>query len=658
MKPMRFFGGWVASVLVVLAVGAAGALGQVKTPLEAKAKGAVAAKKGSSAPKAPANKPPAKKVASKRPAPRGESDKLSSEQIAERKARAQSAHAAHAAWVKLEGDLAGAKSAVGKKQAAAQQAAARAKDAKDAAKRAPDNKGLVRRAAVAEEAAAKAAAEQAAGEKQVAERAKAAKAAFADSLAAHNNALGGLKALPRDQWSHENARHLLFRAGFGGAAKEVDELHALGVHGAVDRMVNYHKRPEPNLPFDVRPPERPAAYERYLGNPERRELQDERQRRERAQQARLRQWWLQRMAETERPLQEKLTLFWHDHFAVNYKEFYFTHLLANQNRLFREFAGDSYSALLHGIVHDAAMIRYLDNHRNFKGSGNENLGREILELFSMGAGHGYTEEDLREASRALTGYNYDNWTGQFRFLATRHDETNKRIFGRTGAFGGDELVDAILQQPATARYIALKLYKFFVHDEPETATIDTLAGVLRENDYELAPLLTNLFLSDDFYSQKAKGAHIKSPAELMVGTIRVLGIGQVDYVALDGAVQNMGLVLFEPPNVAGWEEGKTWVDANRILIRYNAVANLVEQRGVDVLGLVESAGCHTAADVVDYFAKSCLLTPLNESKRKELIDFLGVLPPPAQWSSQRDQLNSKLRALLVTLMSTPEYQMS
>ena len=554
------------------------------------------------------------------------------------------------------------------KAAAGKTAAEKDADKKTALERAAAEKAVAQKSAAAKTAAekagaAKAAAEKAAAEKVAAENvvartAAAVAAAIGEAAVAESAAMGGLKPLPANKWDYAKARHLLFRAGFGGPPEEIEKLRGMGLHAAVDHLVEYHKQPPCTILFDVAPPERPLGYESRLEPKERSQLNSERTQRERRQQAQLREWWLRRMVETPRPLQEKLTLFWHDHFAVNYKTFYFTHILYKQNELFRGRAGDNFGALLRGIVHDAAMIRFLDNHVNFKNRGNENLGREILELFSLGEGRGYTEEDLRQASRALTGYSYDHFSGQFRFVATRHDETGKTIFGRKGNWGGDDLVDLVLRQPQTAQYVSKKLFEFFAHENPGEETNNRLAAVLRGNQYELAPMLKNLFLSEEFYSQQTMASHIKSPVELLVGTIRVLGIKGHNYGAVDRAIQNMGLTLFEPPNVAGWEEGRAWVNASRILLRYNGVAKLVEQPNLDVVASLEGKALKTPADVVDYLTRRCLVMPLNQEKRKDLIEFLGSLPPNSEWTKQRNQLNAKLRALLVLIMSMPEYQVS
>ncbi len=480
-------------------------------------------------------------------------------------------------------------------------------------------------------------------------------------------ASGGLKLLPPDQWDYAKARHLLVRAGFGGTPQEVTKLHELGLYKAVDSLVEYYRQPGAPINFDPVPPQRvDPLFDRMTVRTMNSRVVAEQKAVERGQVAGLRQAWLRRMVESPRPLQEKLALFWHGHFASQDSVVQNSYTMFRQNQLFREHAGGNFAALLYGIVHDPAMLRYLDNNQNVKGQPNENLGREILELFSMGVDQGYTEQDIIEAARALTGYTYDDTTGGYRYVHALHDDTEKTIFGRTGNWSGDDLVRLILDRPETSRFIARRLFEYFAHQEPSEATIDSLATVLRVNQYDLEPLLKNLFMSEEFYDPRAMGSQIKSPVELVVGMVRDLGVKQVSsYGALDSAIQQMGMELLEPPDVKGWRYGRSWINSQRLFVRYNSVANLVRTiaqpsglRGVDVLAFVEAGGCQNGAASVDYLAKACLMRPLSDEKRQELISYLGDLPPCEQWKDNRKDLNQRLQALLVLMLSTPEYQMA
>jgi uncharacterized protein (DUF1800 family) len=380
---------------------------------------------------------------------------------------------------------------------------------------------------------------------------------------------------------------------------------------------------------------------------------------------RLRRWWLARMVESPRPLQEKLTLFWHGHFATQQSVVANNYAIYRQNELFREHAAGNFGALLYGIVHDPAMIRYLDNNTNVKGHANENLAREIMELFAMGAYQGYDEKDVREAARALTGYTFDNRSSQFRFLQAKHDSAEKTVFGQKGPWSGDDLVQLILEQPATARFVSAKLFEFFACQEPKAETVERLTAVLRYQKYELAPTLKNLFLSREFYSERAMSNQIKCPVQLVVGALHDLGVRRLsDYGVLDRMTQQMGQQLLEPPDVKGWRYGRTWISTDRLFMRYNAVAELVrsvprpDRQGIDMVAFVQQGGCRTAAEVVDYLTRTCLLVPLGGDKRSELIGYLGELPPPREWAQRHKELNERLQNLVILITSLPEYQLT
>jgi uncharacterized protein (DUF1800 family) len=480
-------------------------------------------------------------------------------------------------------------------------------------------------------------------------------------------ASGGLKLLSPDEWDYAKARHLLVRAGFGGTPQEVEKLHRLGLYKAVDFLVEYYRQPGASIAFDPVPPQRmDPVIDRLTVRTMSSRVAAAQKSVERGQVAGLRQAWLRRMVESPRPLQEKLALFWHGHFASQESVVQNSYTMFRQNQLFREHASGNFGALLYGIVHDPAMLRYLDNNQNVKGQPNENLGREILELFSMGVDQGYSEHDIIEAARALTGYNYDDTTGGFRYFRDQHDSTEKVIFGQKGPWTGDDLVRLILQQPHTSRFIARRLFEYFAYPDPDEAVLEPLATVLRVSQYDLEPLLKNLFMSEEFYSSRAMGNQIKSPVELIVGLLRDLGVKQVaNYGGIDSAVRQMGMELLEPPDVKGWRYGRSWINSQRLFVRYNAVSNLVrsvghsgKKPGADVLALVQSGGCTNSTEAVDYLIKACLIRPLADEKRQELIRYLGDLPPCQEWSNKRDELNLRFQGLLVLLLSIPEYQMT
>ncbi len=491
------------------------------------------------------------------------------------------------------------------------------------------------------------------------------RAAYTKLAVAKAAAQGGLKPLADAAWDHAKARHLLVRAGFGGTPDEVARLQAMGLHRAVDYLVNYKKNTSADLSFTAYPKERPLAWEKKLPGNEQARINARRQKKEAQQIQDMRTGWLRRMIESRRPLEEKLTLFWHNHFATQYSDVADSYYMFLQNKLFRDHAAGNFASLLHGITHDAAMLKYLNNDTNVKGRANENLAREIMELFGMGRDQGYGEIDIRQGARALTGYTYDTWTGQFRFVESRHDPEPKTIFGKTGNWCGDDFAALILDTPYPAKFIARQMLVFFVHEDPSLDTIEALANVLRLNNYELAPMLENMFASEEFYCPKAMGTQIKGPIQLLVGLHRDLGLKDADLPYLVKAAADMGQLLFEPPNVFGWPAGRAWINSTRVFTRYNALADIMEtvpragKTGVDVVGtLLAGKKLQTHAEVVDYLVRCCLSVPLSETKRQALIEFLNPLPPPASWQTQPGPANARLTRLLAILMCTPEFQLT
>ncbi len=598
------------------------------------------------------------------------SDKANAAKVAAEKSLAASNAKCGASKKTSDTKIAAEKAAAGKptlskakaESAAAAKALAAAGANCAAAKKACDAKIAAAKKAAGKMGATKAALDKAvaataAATKVVAEKANAIPPLQDKEAAERIVVQGGLKSMSSTGWTYAKARHLMVRAGFGGTPAQVQELYEMGLHNAVDHFVEIYRQPAPDIGFDPARAERSRSWQSRLPWDERQYMTVKFRNPERVQQAQMRRWWLQRMAESPRPLQEKMSLFWHDHFAVQYKKRYLTYMLFAQNQLFRTYGTDNFAAMLRGIVHDPAMLAYLDNNVNYVKRGNENLGREILELFSLGEGGGYSEDDLREAARSLTGYNLDSATQQFRTYTSHHDNENKKVLGSNGNWNGDELVDIILRQPATAKYISGKIFKFLAHEEPSSVTSESMADLMRYATYDLKPVLKNLFLSEEFYSEKAMGSHIKGPVELAVGAIRDLDIKDVNYGTIDSAVNQMGQLLFEPPNVAGWNEGRTWINAERILVRYNQMAKILESPNVDLVALLKDDAVDTPEKVVDQLIKTCLVVTPDPEKRKALADFLGKLPPKSEWEAKKSEINAKLRAVLVLLMSSPESQL-
>ncbi|MCH7815924.1 MAG: DUF1800 family protein [Proteobacteria bacterium] len=278
-------------------------------------------------------------------------------------------------------------------------------------------------------------------------------------------------------------------------------------------------------------------------------------------------WWANRMVASNRPLQEKMALFWHGHYAVNESKVRDYRKLLKQLELFHEMGTGSFRDLMVAIAQDPAMLSFLDASVNVKGAPNENFAREIMELFTMGVGH-YTETDIREAARAFTGWNYADL--DFVINQDLHDDGEKMFLGHRGNFDGVEIIDLIMEQPVTAEYIAGKIYRFFVRQELGAELGTELGNIFRDADYQVAALLATIFMSKDFYSAASVGRQIKSPVQLAISTYRKLGLlrvpGVPDFNQATGALSQS---LFRPPTVAGWAGGRSWVTPGLLLERGN-----------------------------------------------------------------------------------------
>ncbi len=395
-------------------------------------------------------------------------------------------------------------------------------------------------------------------------------------------------------WDASKAAHLIERAGFGATPEEIARLAAMTPQEVVDRLVDYQAVPDHLAPFDASPIWDPGmdpfpksraeavriARERgeslgvkMLPEGESRRLQPVVNkffyglRSNAVETQRLATWWGERMLLTRRPLEEKLTLFWHGHFATGNVKVRDTRMMLRQNELLRAHASGRFEELLLGILTDPAMLVYLDNGENVKGHPNENFGRELLELFSLGVGN-YTEQDIREGSRAFTGWTND--VLEFEFDAEQHDFGEKTFLGQTGPFDGDDIIRIILEQPAAADYLSAKLYRYFVRDDLDAATGSKLAATFRDADYALKPLLKLIFLSHDFYSPDSYATMIKSPVHLIVSTYRKLGLKELATIPdFNRLTAGLGQTLFNPPNVAGWAGGRTWITPATLLQRGN-----------------------------------------------------------------------------------------
>jgi hypothetical protein len=403
-----------------------------------------------------------------------------------------------------------------------------------------------------------------------------------------------LSPIAATDWSYERAAHLIERAGFGAAPDEVARLATLTPQQAIDELVDYEsirsdlKRFDESVIWDPGmdpfPPSRAEAVriarergeglgEKLLPEGSQRRLQPVVDKffyglyANAIETQRLGLWWANRMLATPRPLEEKLTLFWHGHFATGENKVRDYRMMLRQNEMLRARASGRFRDLLVGILKDPAMLVYLDNGENIKTHPNENFGRELLELFTMGVGH-YSERDVREAARAFTGWTNDVLA--FKFDKSQHDFGQKTFLGRTGPFDGEEIIDAILAQPVTAEFIAAKVYRFFVREEIEAPLKAELGRTYRDSGYQMKPLLKRIFLSKDFYSPPSFATQIKSPVQLVVSTYKKISLREVPTIPDFGRMTaSLGQSLFDPPNVAGWAGGRTWITPSTLLNRGN-----------------------------------------------------------------------------------------
>ena len=422
--------------------------------------------------------------------------------------------------------------------------------------------------------------------------------------AAQDHGVNDLTPVSARDWNAARAAHLLERAGFGGTPQDIARYTAMGPEAAVKALVDFSGAGQSDanrhlLPFDESgihdpglepfPASRPAATNQAkatgealgvkvkpTGNRRMQPVVDKFfywLRASRLETDRLAYWWANRMLTTATPLQEKMALFWHGHFANNEEKVRDYRKMKRQLELFQAKGTGNFRELLIGAAQDPAMLAFLDAGVNVKGAPNENFAREIMELFTMGVGN-YVELDIREAARAFTGWNYQNLS--FKVNLDKHDEGVKRILGQSGNLDGVQVIDLILAQPVTAEFIAAKIYRYLVREELSDAVKKQLGTELRNNRYELAPLLKKILLSRDFYSAPSMATHIKSPVELAVSTYKKLGLREVPGVPdFNDATNALGQRLFHPPTVAGWAQGKSWITPGLLLERGNFSRDLL-----------------------------------------------------------------------------------
>ncbi len=453
--------------------------------------------------------------------------------------------------------------------------------------------------------------------------------------------------------------HLMRRAGFGASRKELEERVAKGYEATVEELLNppehlsggnaalmlrYH--PGALLPGGV-----PTMGQAT---------------------------WMYHMVTTQRPLEEKVALFWHHIFATGNSKVDNCDQMLEQLNMFRRDGLGNYREMLVNLAMNPAMLFWLDNNENHRDAVNENWGRELLELFSMGVSN-YTEVDVREASRAFTGWTmahkiprlpYGRFPWSFEYRDEDHDDTEKTFLGRTGNFNGEDIIDIIVREPATSRFICRHLYNFFVADEPQVPAwtiepardeeaLETMISSFEESGYEMEAVLRTMFNSDFF--KNARYAKIKSPAEVVAGTLRMVGTFKFPEPGIkDIGLQPgyMGQALLDPPSVEGWHTGPEWINSGSLLARVNFVADRVADTDLpgvkDIVGQMKVDQVSSPEDLVDASLESMGYLELSKETRDQLLQH-ATASGNLDWGDEASA-TTRIGEMLALVGATTEYQ--
>ena len=458
--------------------------------------------------------------------------------------------------------------------------------------------------------------------------------------------------------NQKQVKHLYARAAFGIDFSELQQQRNWNAKKALKKLF---KDSEPIVPItavtenlDLNPIGKDAPEE------VRKALQEKRNQQEKA----LNSAWMNQLSTTNAQLREKMTLFWHNHFACNIGNYYYQQQL---NNIQRTHAVGNFKTLLTAVSQSPAMLQFLNNQQNSKARPNENFARELMELFTLGRGH-YTEQDIKESARAFTGWAYNGKNGEYTFRPGNHDDKPKTFMGKTGNFCGEDVIDIILNNKQTAKYICTKLYRYLVNETPNEANVNQMADVFYNANYELKPLLEFVFTADWFYEPKNTGNLIKSPVELLVDLNRRFHIKYENPDVLIQFQRTLGQVLFRPPNVAGWPGGQNWIDSSSLMYRMKIPSTILNA------GVIDFAGKATPEDEA-YLA----------SQRKQQFNVIKRVQANADWNKFLEGIPLKIpheqvaaylleppvnariiaeinkatdiKNMVIQLVSTPEYQL-
>jgi uncharacterized protein (DUF1800 family) len=433
--------------------------------------------------------------------------------------------------------------------------------------------------------------------------------------------------------------HLLRRAGFGTTLQEQSYYKQLGYDGTLKELLHPESVKDDAMDKIV-----------YDQNFDFTDLGD------------LRRWWIYRMMFTKRPLAEKMTLFWHGHFATsNAGKVNNPYSMYQQNLTFRNQGMGNFQDLLMSVSKDPAMIIWLDNQQNTKNKPNENYAREVMELFTMGIGN-YTEPDVKEAARAFTGWMAPR---DFYFNRKQHDTGDKTFLGQTGNFGGEEIVKILAARPETAKFISKKLITYFCMDDPSDGFVQKVADSYLTNKQDIRAVMQTIFTSNEFRSDKAYHSKIKSPAEFVIGTMKLLQVDKIDG-DLPAVMARMGQNLYEPPNVKGWDGGMAWIATDTLMERFNFAARISTQKFdakegyINPTVLASQFGSSSAKDMVDYFLARLVDEDVPTIARKQLLSYVATNLNGEAVTTMPDAktLEAKMRGLLHLIMTLPSYQLA
>ena len=476
-------------------------------------------------------------------------------------------------------------------------------------------------------------------------------------------------------------QHLLWRAGFGPAVEQLDDLAAYTPKEFYQALVKASSKKPSYIDVADNYVDGLMMGVDQVGRIQQKDLTPEEKKKVRQKNREgvrnLNIYWLNEMVNSSAQLREKMTLFWHGHFACrNLNVFYQQGLL---DVIRRNALGD-FGTLLREVSRSAGMLFFLNNQQNRKGHPNENFAREVMELFTLGRGH-YTEDDVKEAARAFTGW-AATARGEFIFRNGQHDYDEKTVLGKTGNFDGDDVLEILLEQKQTARFITQKIYQFFVNDHPDQQNVDWLADRFYKSRYDISSLMEDIFTSDWFFDEKNIGTKIKSPVELIAGIQRMLPMKLSNEEALIVLQRLLGQILFYPPNVAGWPGGRTWIDSSTLMLRMripqlindkdemnmtpkddddqmmgNRNANVANSKGKSIKG---TKAIHASVNWEGY------VKHFDKVSREKLVNSMaGVLLQTKtavdkeiirQYADEADR-HSFIQSATIQIMSTPEYQL-